>query len=224
MRIVIRIGGSVVASPPNPKLIQSYAEVFRNLRAEGYEIVVVVGGGARARQYIQLAKDIGLKEEEQDEVAISVSRLFAQLLSLKLGGLEWKSIPTSLETVSDLLNEKGIVVMGGLKPGMTTDTVAAMAASHVGAELIVKATDQDGIYTKDPKKYADAKKIDELSFDDLSQLMEQDKHMAGIHQIIDPEAIRILKKNRIKMIVVSGKNPENLLSVLKGEKIGTIIQ
>jgi len=224
MRIVLRVGGSVVASPPNPQLIQNYAEVFRNLRAEGYEAVVVVGGGAPARQYIQLAKEIGLKEEEQDEVAISVSRLFAQLLALKLGGLEWKTIPTSLETVSEVLNEKGIVVMGGLKPGMTTDTVAALVASHVGAELIVKASDQDGVYTKDPKKYSDAKKIDRLSFDDLSQLMEQDKHKAGIHQIIDPEAIRILKKNRIKTIIVNGKKPENLLAALKGEKIGTLIQ
>jgi len=224
MRIVLRVGGSVVASPPNPQLIQKYAEVFRNLRAEGYEAVVVVGGGAPARQYIQLAKEIGLKEEEQDEVAISVSRLFAQLLALKLGGLEWKTIPTSLETVSEVLNEKGIVVMGGLKPGMTTDTVAALVASHVGAELIVKASDQDGVYTKDPKKYSDAKKIDRLSFDDLSQLMEQDKHKAGIHQIIDPEAIRILKKNRIKTIIVNGKKPENLLAALKGEKIGTLIQ
>ncbi len=224
MRIVLRVGGSVVASPPNPQLIQKYAEVFRNLRAEGYEAVVVVGGGAPARQYIQLAKEIGLKEEEQDEVAISVSRLFAQLLALKLGGLEWKTIPTSLETVSEVLNEKGIVVMGGLKPGMTTDTVAALVASHVGAELIVKVSDQDGVYTKDPKKYSDAKKIDRLSFDDLSQLMEQDKHKAGIHQIIDPEAIRILKKNRIKTIIVNGKKPENLLAALKGEKIGTLIQ
>jgi len=224
MRIVLRVGGSVVASPPNPQLIQKYAEVFRNLRAEGYEAVVVVGGGAPARQYIQLAKDIGLKEEEQDEVAISVSRLFAQLLALKIGGLEWKTIPTSLETVSEVLNEKGIVVMGGLKPGMTTDTVAALVASHVGAELIVKASDQDGVYTKDPKKYSDAKKIDRLSFDDLSQLMEQDKHKAGIHQIIDPEAIRILKKNRMKTIIVNGKKPENLLAALKGEKIGTLIQ
>jgi len=224
MRIVLRVGGSVVASPPNPQLIQNYAEFFRNLRAEGYEAVVVVGGGTPARQYIQLAKDIGLKEEEQDEVAISVSRLFAQLLALKLGGLEWKTIPTSLETVSEVLNEKGIVVMGGLKPGMTTDTVAALVASHVGAELIVKVSDQDGVYTKDPKKYSDAKKIDRLSFDDLSQLMEQDKHKAGIHQIIDPEAIRILKKNRIKTIIVNGKKPENLLAALKGEKIGTLIQ
>jgi uridylate kinase len=224
MRVVIRIGGSIVASPPNPQLILKYAGVFRNLRAQGHELVIIVGGGAPARQFIQLAKDIGLTEQEQDEVAISVSRLFAQLLAMKLGGLNWKVIPTSLESVSDLLKERGIVVMGGLKPGMTTDTVAAMVASQVGAEFIVKATDQDGVYTKDPKKYADARKIDALSFDELSQLMEQDKHKAGIHQIIDPEAVRLLKAKRIKTVVVNGLDPDNLIAAIKGEKVGTTIQ
>jgi uridylate kinase len=224
MRVVIRIGGSVVASPPNPQIIQRYAEVFRSLRAQGYELVIIVGGGAPARQFIQLAKDVGLTEQEQDEAAISVSRLFAQLLAMKLGGLDWKTVPTSLESASELLGERGIVVMGGLRPGMTTDTVAAMAASQVGAEFIVKATDQDGVFSKDPKKYADARKLDTLSFDELSRLLEQDRHKAGIHQIIDPEALRILKTKRTKTVVVNGSNPENLIVALKGEKVGTVIQ
>jgi uridylate kinase len=224
MRAVIRIGGSVVASPPNPQLIQKYVEVFRNLRAQGHELVIIVGGGAPARQFIQLAKNLGLTEQEQDETAISVSRLFAQLFAMKLGGLNWKVIPTSVESVSDLLQERGIAVMGGLKPGITTDTVAAMVASQIGAEFIVKATDQDGVYTKDPKKYADARKLDTLSFDELSQFMEQDKHKAGIHQVIDPEAVRLLKAKRIKTIVVNGLDPNNLIAAMKGEKVGTTIQ
>jgi len=224
MRVVIRIGGSVVASPPNPRLIQKYAEVINRLRAQGHELVIIVGGGAPARQYIQLAKDVGLTEQEQDEVAITVSRLFAQLLAMKLGGLEWKNVPTSLEDAQELLSEKGIVVMGGLKPGMTTDTVAAMVASQLGADFIVKSTDQDGVYTKDPKKHADARKIDTLGFDELSQLMEQDRHKAGIHQIIDPEAVRLLKAKHIKTFVVNGANPDNLIAVLEGKKVGTTIQ
>jgi uridylate kinase len=224
MRVVIRIGGSVVASPPNPQTIQKYAEVFRSLRAQGYELVIIVGGGAPARQFIQVAKDVGLTEQEQDEVAISVSRLFAQLLAMKLGGLDWKIVPTSLGSASELLRQRGIVVMGGLKPGMTTDSVAAMVASQVSAEFIVKATDQDGVFSKDPKKYADARKLDTLSFDELSRLLEQDRHKAGIHQIIDPEAVRILKTKRIKTVVVNGSNPENLIAALRGEKVGTVIQ
>ncbi len=224
MRVVVRIGGSVVASPPNPQLIQKYADVVNRLRAQGHELAIIVGGGAPARQYIQLAKDMGLTEQEQDEVAITVSRLFAQLLAMKLGGSEWKKVPTTLEDAGELLSERGIVVMGGLKPGMTTDTVATMVASQVGADLIVKATDQDGVYTKDPRKHADARKINALTFDELGQLMEQDRHKAGIHQIIDPEAVRLLKAKRIKTVVVNGANPENLIAALEGKKVGTTIQ
>ena len=224
LKVVVRIGGSVVASPLNPGLIRKYIETVQSLRIQGYELVVIVGGGAPARQFIQLAKDLDLTEAEQDEMAISVSRLFAQLLAMKLGGLGWKDIPTSVEKALKVFQKRGIAIMGGLKPGMTTDTVAALVASEIKADLIVKVTDQEGVYTKDPRRYSDARKLDELSFDELDQLLEEDKHKAGIHQILDPEAVRILKKKRTKTIIVNGSKPENLISVIKGEKIGTRIQ
>jgi len=142
---------------------------------------------------------------------------------MKLGGLGWKTVSTSLVEASETLRKNGIVVMGGLKPGMTTDTVAAMVASEIDADIIVKATDQEGVYTKDPKRYPDARKLDELSFDELDRILEEDKHKAGIHQIVDPEAVHILKKKRIKTIIVNGLKPENIIAAIKGEKIGTRI-
>jgi len=220
---VLRIGGSVIASPPNPRLINKYVEIIRRLSDERHKIIIVVGGGRPAREFIQIARDLGLDEPEQDEVAISISRIFAQLISMRLGGHEWKDIPTSLVDAKEALQKRGIVVMGGLKPGMTTDAVAALVASEINADLIVKATNQDGIYTKDPEKYADAEKIDEMSFEDLTRLLERDKHVAGIHQIVDPEAARILREKRIRTIVVNGFNPENVIAALRGEKVGTII-
>ena len=223
MKIVLRIGGSVIASPPNPELINRYVETIKRLSDEGHKMVIVVGGGKPAREFIQIAKDLGLDEPEQDEVAISISRVFAQLISMKLGGYSWRDIPASLADAKEALQKRGIVVMGGLKPGMTTDAVAALAASEINADLIVKATNQDGVYTKDPEKYADAEKIDEMSFEDLSRLLERDKHAAGIHQIIDPEAARILREKRIRTLVVNGFNPDNVIAALRGEKVGTII-
>ncbi len=224
MKVVIRIGGSVIASPPNIKLIKEYAELLQNLRTEGNELAVIVGGGSHAREFIKFAEDLGLEEQAQDEIAISVSRLLAQLLAMKLGGLEWKNIPASLDEAAETFRRKGIVIMGGLKPGMTTDTVAALVAAKVSSSLIVKATDQEGIYTKDPKKHPDAKKLDEISLKELGELLEENKHKAGIHQIIDPEALRVLKEKRIKMIVVNGFKPENVTAAIKGKKIGTTIQ
>jgi len=106
---------------------------------------------------------------------------------------------------------------------MTTDAVAALVASEINADLIVKATDQEGIYTKDPRKHADAEKIDEMSFEDLARMLERDTHVAGIHQIIDPEAARILREKNIKTVVVNGFHPKNVIAALKGEKVGTLI-
>ncbi|HDJ04980.1 MAG TPA: UMP kinase [Candidatus Bathyarchaeota archaeon] len=223
MRVTVRIGGSVVASPLNPRLIDGYASTIRVLRQAGHELAVVVGGGSISREFIKAAQEVGLNEEAQDEVAISISRVIAQMLAIRIGGLEWKRIPTTLEEAVETLRERGVVVMGGLKPGMTTDTVAALLASKIKANMIVKATDQEGIYTKDPKKHPDAEKLDELTFDELIEHLESKRHKAGIHQIIDPEAVKILRKSRIKTVVVNGFDPENIIRALEGEKIGTVI-
>jgi uridylate kinase len=224
MKVVLRIGGSVVASPPNPALISRYADLLKNLKKQGHDLVVVVGGGKTARDFIKLAKEIELGAPDQDALAISVSRVFAQLLARKLAGLGSKSVPILIPQVVQLLDEGKIVVMGGLRPGMTTDAVAAIVAETVGADLLVKATDQEGICTKDSDKHPDAQKIDELSFDDLLGLFEEDKHRAGIHQILDPEAVRLLQRSKTRTVVVNGFKPENVLSAIKGKMVGTLIR
>jgi len=223
MRIVLRIGGSVVASPLNPSLISNYVDLLKDLRKKGHEVAVVVGGGTLAREFIKAAKDIGLDEKAQDEVAISISRLYAQLILRALGKLSCENVPLTVEDALEYLGQGKIVVMGGLKPGMTTDTVAALIAEKANADLLVKATDQEGVYDKDPKKYADAVKLEHLKFKDLSRVLAENKHKAGIHQIIDPEAIKILRRKKVKMVVLNGFKPENVLSAIKGERIGTLI-
>jgi uridylate kinase len=223
MRLVLRIGGSVIASPINPALISKYTHLLKDLKKQGHEIAVVVGGGAMAREFIDLAKQLGLDERFQDEVAISVSRIFAQLFLQKLGELGCEAVSLTIEDAVKCLREGKIAVMGGLKPGMTTDTVAALIVEQANAELFIKATDQEGVYNKDPRKHADAVKLEHLSFEDLSQVFAEDKHKAGIHQILDPEAVKILRKKKVNVVVVNGFKLENVLSAVKGEKVGTLI-
>ena len=223
MFIVIRIGGSVIASPTNPKLINQYIELLKKLRKKGYKIITVVGGGALAREFIKTANQLGLSEEAQDWLAIKVSRLYALLVTLKLNKNGTKNIPTSISEAVKASEKDKIVVMGGLKPGMTTDTVAALIAQKIKAQLLVKATDQDGIYSKDPRKYEDAEKLDTITYHDLTQLFEQNRHKAGIHQILDPVAIKILQKTNIKTIIVNGYTPQNIQQAIESQKIGTVI-
>jgi len=223
MRLVIRVGGSVVASPFNPALMNAYAELLLNLKELGHVVAAVVGGGSLSRELIKTARVMGLSESAQDEVAISVSRLMAQLFVLRLGKHGTLTVPTTIDDAAELLKKSKIVVMGGLKPGMTTDTVAAMLAERVNADLLVKATDVDGIYTRDPKKYKEAEKLEKLSFNELFRFFEKERHEAGIHQVLDPEAVRILQKKRIKTVIVNGFKLDNVLLAVKGERVGTLI-
>jgi len=223
MRLVLRIGGSVIASPVNPSLINSYVELLKQLNAQEHEIVVVVGGGALAREFIKIAKDLGLQEREQDEMAIAVSRLFAMLFLKKLGDLGCDSVPLTVENAVECLNKGEVVVMGGLKPGMTTDTVASLVAEKASADLLIKATDQEGVYNKDPRKHKDAVKLEHLKLKELSSVLAENKHKAGIHQIIDPEAVKILQRQKIKVIVLNGFKPENALLAVKDRRVGTLI-
>jgi len=224
LRLVIRVGGSVVASPISPGRIAEYAEVLRRLRLQGHQVVAVVGGGAFARDLIELSAKAGLSAEDQDSVAIQASRVIAQMLTGALSEAAVKEIPRSASEAARLLSEGKIVVMGGLAPGMTTDAVAALMASEVRADLVVKATDQEGVYTKDPRKHLDAVKLDRITLNELRERLEQKTHRVGMHQILDPKAVELLAEARTRTIVLNGLNPRNIELAVKGEKIGTLIE
>ena len=223
MRLVIRIGGSVVASPVNTELINKYADIIQTVKQQGHDIVVVIGGGALAREFIEVARNLNLDMTAQDEIAISCSRLFAQLFLKRIGSAGCSKVAITLDEAAQCLDEGKVVVMGGLRPGITTDAVATLVAERVNAELLVKGTDQNGVYDKDPRKHPEAVKLDRLSLEELAAVFEHSEHKAGIHQIIDPEAIKVLKRRQLKLVVVNGFKPENILEAISGENVGTII-
>jgi uridylate kinase len=224
MKLVIKIGGSVFASPLEPERILQYSSILKTLKEDGHEIVVVVGGGRVAREFISIADKMGLSDTDKDEIAISVSRLNAQLLARSLHGLSSKDIPSSTEEVKSLLGVGKVVVMGGLKPGITTDAVAAIVLESIGSKILVKATDQDGIYDKDPRRFPNAKRLERLSYNDLHGIVSGEAHRPGMHEILDANSIRILEDQGARVIVVNGLKPENILLVARGTKIGTSVE
>lgn len=224
MKIVVKIGGSVIASPLNPELVLQYCQVLKSLKAKGHQIVAVVGGGKVAREFISIAEKVGLSNKEKDEIAILVSRLNAQLIARALGESSSKEIPSSVKQVSRLLAAEKIVVLGGLRPGITTDTVAAIVLKSINSKILVKATDQDGIYDADPRKFPTAKKFDRLSYSDLHKIVSQEEHKPGTHEILDLRSIKILECEKAKIIVINGSNPENILLAIEGRRLGTVVE
>ena len=220
MKVVLKIGGSVLGSPPAANLVREYTKVTRAVMAQGHSIAVIVGGGPISREYIREAEKLNLSKTERDWLAILVSRVNARFF-IDLLGLP-RIIPETIEDCVRVFRKKRLAVMGGLKPGMTTDTVAALVAKSVKAELLLKASDQEGIYTADPRKDPEAKKIDRLTFKELGNLL-RGEHEPGIHKILDPVAVQILSRNRIRVIVLDGSKPKNILSAIEGKPTGTSI-
>ncbi len=220
MKAVLRIGGSVLGSPPSAKVVNAYADVISDLNFEGHSVAVVVGGGQVSREYIKSAADMGLSAYQQDTVAIHASRLNARLVAMKLGGVS--SVPTSIDGMLQRLARNRVAVMGGLKPGITTDTVAAIVAAKWRADIFVKASDQNGIYTDDPRKDKKAKKLDRLTYEKMKQILGG-SHTPGIHSIVDPVAVDHLVESRVKLVVLNGSDARGVVKAVHGEKIGTVV-
>jgi uridylate kinase len=202
------------------KTVNSYAEVVSDLNYEGHSIAIVVGGGQVSRDYIRSAADMGLSSYQQDTVAIHASRLNARLVAMKLGGVS--SVPTSIDGMLQRLARNRVAVMGGLRPGITTDTVAAIVAQKWRADLMVKASDQDGIYTEDPRTNKKARKLDRITYEKMKQILGG-SHRPGIHRIVDPVAVDQLLESRVKLIVLNGSDAKGVLKAMHGEKIGTLV-
>ncbi len=220
MKTVLRIGGSVLGSPPSAKVVEAYAKVVSGLNYEGHSIGVVVGGGQVSREYIKSAAQMGLSPYQQDTIAIHASRLNARLVAMKLGGVS--SVPTSIDGMLQRLARNRVAVMGGLRPGITTDTVAAIVAQRWHADLLVKASDQNGIFTEDPRVNRKAKKLDRITYEKMKEILGGD-HRPGIHSIIDPVAVGQLLESRVKLIVLNGAEPRGVTRAVHGEKIGTLV-
>ena len=210
----------MLGSPPSAKVVNAYAEVIADLNFEGHSVAVVVGGGEISREYIRSAAAMGLSTYQQDTVAIHASRLNARLVAMKLGGVS--SVPTSIDGMLQRLARNRVAVMGGLKPGITTDTVAAVVAAKWRADILVKASDQNGIYTEDPRVNKKAKKLDRLSYDKMKQILGG-SHRPGIHSIVDPVAVDQLVESRVRLVVLNGADPKGVIKAIHGEKIGTVV-
>lgn len=223
MNIVLKLGGHLIPPTLDAEVISGYAEKIREL-SEQNKVVVVVGGGENARKYIGAARSLGANEGLCDVIGIEITRLNARLLISKLGRDAYPEPPITVEGLIRAFAESRIVVMGGLQPGQSTNAVAALAAEMIAADVLIVATDVNGVYTDDPNLVPTAKKIEEITPDKLLRMIIKRGHRAGEYRLFDTVALEVIKRSRIKTYVINGRDPKTFDRVLRGERVGTLVR
>jgi uridylate kinase len=221
MKIVITIGGSIIIKDHDYKKFEDYAKILKDINEE-HKIFVVVGGGTTARDYIGIARDLGVSEAMCDDIGIEVTRLNAKLLIAALGDSAYPVVPNNFREAMQFASSNRIVIMGGTEPAHSTDAVGSILAEFVGAELLINATSVDGLYNKDPNKYPDAEMFTEVKPSKMMELMSSKDIKAGTYEFFDMTAIQIIKRSAIKTVILNGGDANNIKTAING-KIGTTI-
>ncbi|ELZ92910.1 uridylate kinase [Haloferax mucosum ATCC BAA-1512] len=224
MRVVISIGGSVLAPDLDARRVEEHAAVVETLARNGCEIGAVVGGGGVARDYISAARDLGANEVQLDQFGIDVTRINARLLIAALGAQVDPKVAHDYEEAGDAIRRGDISVMGGVMPGQTTDAVAAALAEYVDADLLIYATSVDGVFSADPNTDPDATKFEEMTAGELVDVIGDIEMNAGSSAPVDLLAAKLIERAKMRTIVLDGTNPDRIEpAVLRGEHTGTDI-
>ncbi|MBM3807257.1 MAG: UMP kinase [Acidimicrobiia bacterium] len=229
-RILLKLSGeALMGDQPygiDPAVAARIAQDVADIQSIGVQTAIVIGGGNIFRGLAASAK--GMDRSTGDYMGMLATVINALALQ---DALEKNGVPTRVLTAIEMRAvaepfirrravrhlEKGRVVVfaaGTGNPYFTTDTAAALRAMEMKAEVILKATKVDGIYTADPVKHPEATRYDRISY--LQVLQEQLK-------VMDATAISLCMDNKLPILVFNLKTPGNIRRVVMGEPIGTIV-
>lgn len=228
-RILLKLSGEVLAGEKGHgfdfDVINEVCSYIKMCVDEGVQVGVVVGGGNfwRGRSSGSMdrtrADNIGMLATTMNSLALADTLISQGVDARVMTAIEMNKIAEPFvrdDAVRHL--EKGRVVIFGCgtgSPFFSTDTTAALRAAEIGADIIFKATNVDGVYDKDPNKFADAVKFDTLSHTDVLS-----KGLA----VMDATAASLCRDNKIAILVFNLSQPENIIKAVRGESIGTIVK
>lgn len=223
--IVISVGGSLVVPKTGIDVVflKSFKKAIVSLSKKGFRFIIVVGGGMTARQYQTAARSVGkLTLDDVDWLGIHATRLNGHLMRTVLREV---AHPIMMKDPTRSLQnwKESVLIAAGWKPGWSTDYVAVRLAKKVKAKLVINLSNINYVYTKDPNKFKDAKKIEQISWKDFCHLVGGTWD-PGMNAPFDPIASKLARTSKITVIVVNGKNAKNLNNVIEGKKfVGTKI-
>jgi len=227
-RVLLKLSGEALAGDRkagiDTEVLNEVAEKIRQAYEMGAEIAIVVGGG----NFWRGRSGVGMDRTTADHMGMLATVINALALQ---DALESKGVPTRVQTAIEMrqiaepyirrkavrhLEKKRIVIFacGTGNPYFSTDTTAALRAAEIDADVILKATMVDGVYDSDPKMNPNAVRFESISFAEALNLR------LGV---MDSTAISLCMDNKLPLIVFDLSDPENIMRVLKGEKIGTTL-
>ncbi len=230
-RIVLKISGEALRESGSkdsisPQIVQGIAKQIQAVQQLGVELAVVIGGGNIWRG--QAAAHRGMDRTTADYMgmlATVINGLALQSTLEQLGvetrvqtAIEMKNVaePFILRRATSHLEQGRVVIFvaGTGNPYFSTDTTAALRASEIGAQVILKATKVDGIYDADPATHPEAKKYERVTF--VECLMKR-------LQVMDSTAFSLCMDNRVPIVVFDMGQPENIRRAVLGEAVGTLV-
>ncbi|NLJ94936.1 MAG: UMP kinase [Clostridiaceae bacterium] len=228
-RIMLKLSGESLAGKKSfgisDEQIQVYAKMIKQVHELGVELAIVVGGGNfwRGRTNPNMnrvtADQIGMLATTMNAMALNDAILQTGIQSKVMNSIEMpRFVDLFVQNKAvDYLKEKNVLIFAGGtgNPFFSTDSAAALRAAEIGAEVVLKGTMVDGVYDKDPHQYADAKKYEEIS---LTEVIAKDL------KVMDSTAAALCRDNQIPMLVFSIEDPSNLVKILKGENLGTLVK
>ncbi len=230
-RVLLKISGEALCKPGTGGIdgerLRRLADEVKLVVDLGVQVCVVVGGGNIVRG-TAIAKDSPIEESTGHYMGMIGTVINALAVQ---DTLESIGVPTRVQSAIAVDRvcekfirrrairhlEKGRVVIfaaGTGNPFVTTDTGAALRCAEIGADVLLKATKVDGVYTADPVTDTNAKRIERLSFNDVI-----DKRL----KVIDVSAVDMCQRNRIPIIVLDVNQPGNMRDVVQGKNVGTLI-
>ncbi len=226
--IVIKLGGSIIV--PNGGLDIKYIKKFyffikKQVAEQNRRFFILIGGGKLSRHYRDVGSEITghvLSKEDLDWIGIHATRLNAHLFRTIFRDLAHPRIIKDYGFIQK--PNKPIVIAAGWKPGWSVDYDAVILAQDYNIKTVVKMSNTDYIYNKDPNKFKDAKPLPRISWKDY-RVIVGDEWNPGEHSPFDPIAARLASELGTKVVYVNGRDIQNVENMLnKKDFKGTVIE
>jgi len=230
-RILLKLSGESLMGEQgygiDPERLNDYAEQIKEAVAMGVQVGIVIGGGNIFRGLSGASK--GFDRYKGDQMGMLATVINGLALQSALQAMEVKTrVLTAIrmepvgeyydkpKAVAALENGEVVILSAGTgNPYFTTDTGSSLRGIEIEADVMLKGTRVDGVYTADPEKDPSATKFDEITFDEI--------YKRGL-KIMDLTATTMCKENNLNIVVFDMDTKGNLVKVLKGENIGTVVK